>query len=185
MDKTQLQKDLVSGDYEVTPEGLYFPREKLRARGVWTYAKRGEPFEEVPNLIVDEGLDYMLGAALGAQTPVTSWYIAIFTGDVAVQASWTAANFVSNATEGTAYVAASRPAWTPAAVSGQGISSFASKAEFVGSGVMTVRGAALLSGSVKSSTSGTLYSAARFNTDKGIDATEALDVGYRVELSSA
>jgi len=183
MTDQKLKHALDDGAYEHTEEGLLVPALRLMAQGKFCYHKRGEPEEFSDNLVVNEGLDYILGAALRGVTPVSSWFIGIFSGNVSVAASWDASNFTSNATELTAYSSATRPAWTPAAVSGGVITSFSAKAEFEATSSITVRGAGLLSSSVKSGTTGTLIAASRFSADKSLAEDEILDVGYQLTLT--
>lgn len=174
-----------SGQYEQSEEGVLIPSLRLLARGVFRYNKRGEPEEQSVNLVVDQGLDYLLGAAIGAASQIASWYIAPFSGDVAVQASWTAGNFASNATEFTNYAAATRPSWDRGTVASGAVDSFASKAEFASNqDSQIIRGAALISASAKSATTGVLVAASRFASDKNLDTDEILDVGYGLEFTA-
>lgn len=184
MDK-QIAEALAAGRYEHTPEGILFPRERLLAQGVFSYNKRGEPEEFSKNLIVNEGLDYMLKAAVGETAGISNWYIGLFTGDVTVLATWTAATFDSAATEWVGYSETTRQVWTKSLVASQGTDSFSNKASFTSSAdAQTVRGAGLLSASARQSTSGTLMAASRFSSDKSLDTGEILDVGYGLQLSA-
>lgn len=180
----KLKRAILDGRFEETELGLFVPSARTMVQGMFRYNKRGEPEEMSHNLVVTQGLNYIVGAALAAVSPITSWYVAIFGGDVVVVNTWTAANFTANATELTAYTSATRPAWTPGAVASGAVNSFAAKAEFVSNadGVV-VRGAALISASAKSSISGTLLGASRFTSDKALDTDEILDVGYGIELT--
>ena len=65
--------------------------------------RKGEVIDEfeTKNLTVNQGLNYMLGAALGAQSVITSWYIGLFSGNYTVLASDTASNIASASTEAT------------------------------------------------------------------------------------
>ena len=174
-----------AGRYETTPEGVYFPSENALARGVFSVSKRGEAEEFSQNLVVNEGLDYILKAAVGETAGVANWYIALFSGDVTVVATWTAATFTATATEWTSYDEAARQSWTKSLVASQGTDSFSSKASFTSSAdTQTVRGAALISASAKSATSGVLFAASRLTSDKALDTGEILDVGYGLQLSA-
>jgi hypothetical protein len=66
-----VQESLKAGQYERTPEGVYFPRNSLLAKGVFVFNKRGEPEEYSENLVVDEGLDYMLGTLATGTSPLS------------------------------------------------------------------------------------------------------------------
>ena len=180
-----VKKELRSGKFEKTEDGLFVPRERLLINGVFKVSKRGEVEECSPNLVVDEGLDYILNAAIGDASVISTWYIAPFSGDVTVLATWTAADFASAATEWTLYTPATRPEWVSGVVASGGVDSFVSKAEFTSTAdTQTVRGAALISSSTKSNTAGTLIAASRFPSDKNLDTGEILDVGYGLQLTA-
>lgn len=185
MNEGNLQDALKKGNYEETRSGIFFPESKAIARGQFCYNKRGEPVEYSPNLLVDQGLDAILIAALGGGAQISTWYIAIFSAAVTPLATWTAANFAASATEITNYDEATREVWTPEPVSGGVISSYAAKATFTATTGFTARGAALISNSTKGGTVGTLAAASRFGVDKPLSAAELIDVGYQVTLTSA
>ena len=176
---------LKSGRYETTPEGIFIPSENALVQGVFRVSKRGEPEELSQNLVVNEGLNYILSAAVGATAGIANWYIALFTGNVTVLATWTAATFTAASTEWTGYSEATREVWNKGAVASAGVDSFASKSSFTSSAdTQTVRGAAMLSASAKSATTGVLLAASRFSSDKALDTGEILDVGYGLQLSA-
>ena len=75
---------LKSGRYETTPEGIFIPSENALVQGVFRVSKRGEPEELSQNLVVNEGLNYILSAAVGVTAGIANWYIALFTGNVTV-----------------------------------------------------------------------------------------------------
>ena len=178
-----IKNDWQNGDFDRTPEGIYFPKSGMLARGVFRFNKRGEPEEVSENLVVDEGLDYLLAAAIGATSVIAAWYIATFSGDVTVLATWDATNFTANATEFTNYESATRPAWSRGAVASGAVDSFVAKAEFKSTqDSQILRGAALISASAKGAVTGTLIAASRFPSDKNLDTDEILDVGYGLEL---
>jgi len=180
-----MRKAILDGRYEETEEGIFVPSERGMIQGIVAYGKRGEALEWTHNLITTSGLNYLVGVATGAVSPIATWYVAPFSGDVAVQATWTAANFTANATEFTQYDEATRPAWTPGAVASGARDSFAAKASFTSSvdGAI-VRGAALIGASGKSTTSSTLLGATRFLSDKPLDTGEILDVGYGLQITA-
>lgn len=142
------------------------------------------PWEVSPNLIVTEGLNYILASALGAVAQKTTFYVALFGGNVTPVAGWTGANFTANATEFTNYDEATRVLWADDAVAAGVIGNNATPAEFtISTGGGTVRGAALIEASAKSSTSGILVAAARFASDKVMAATEELRVKYVISAT--
>lgn len=180
-----IRDDYLAGKFERSEEGIYFPTSGILAKGVFRFNKRGEPEEVSENLVVNEGLDYLLAAAIGATSVISNWYVATFSGDVTVQATWTAANFVANATEWTNYVSATRPSWSRGSVASGAVDSFTTKAEFKSTqDGQVVRGAALVSSSAKSAVTGTLIASSRFPSDKNLDTDEILDVGYGLQLTA-
>lgn len=181
-----IRNEYNAGRFERTEEGLYFPRERLLAQGFFRVRKRGEEWEDSPNLVVTQGLTYILGAAVGAVTPVATWYIAPFVQATTPLASWTASNFNTEATEWTNYDGATRLEWERAAtVTAGAVDSFSTKASFVSSAnTQTVRGAALMSSNEKTGTGGVLMAASRFSSDKALDEDEILDIGYGLTLTA-
>jgi hypothetical protein len=180
----QLVRAVLDGRFEETELGLFFPRERLMVTGRFAYNKKGEQEEYSDNLVVTEGLNYLVGVAVKSVTPITSWFVAPFSGDVTVQATWTAANFTSNATEVTAYSSATRPAWVGGSVTAGAVNSFAAKAEFAAtSNGVVIRGAGMVSLSTKSGTTGTLLGASRFPSAKTLDTGEILEIGYGLQIS--
>lgn len=180
-----IRDEYEAGKFDRTEEGIYFPKSGVLAKGVFRFNKRGEPEETSENLVVDEGLDYLIGSAIGASSTISNWYIATFSGDVTVLSTWDASNFTANATEWTLYESATRPAWSRGAVASGAVDSFATKAEFKSTAdTQIVRGAALISASGKGAVSGTLIAASRFPSDKSLDTDEILDVGYGLQLTA-
>ena len=183
--KEQLVKAILDGRFEETEMGLFFPRERVMVAGRFAYNKKGEPEEFSDNLVVTQGRDYLAGVALNSVTPITSWFVAPFTADVTVQATWTAANFTANSTETTGYESATRPAWVGGSVASGAVNSFAAKAEIkaTSDGVI-IRGAGLVSNSAKSATTGTLLGASKFPSAKTLDTDEILEVGYGLSVTA-
>ena len=179
---------LKAGEYEVTPEGVFFPSENALAQGVFRVSKRGEPEEYSQNLVVTQGRNYILEAALGITAASSNWYIALFTGDVAVSATWTGATFTAAATEWTSYDETTRVLWNKALpVTSGGIDSFSNKSSFTSSSdTQVIRGAALLNASAKSDAGAgsILMASSRLTSDKTLDTGEILDVGYGLQLTA-
>jgi hypothetical protein len=175
-----------AGRFQRTDDGgIYIPQERILARGRFVVSKRGEPDEYYNNLVTNEGLDYILKAALGETAGISNWYLAPFSGDVTVLATWTAAGFTAAATEWTDYDESARQLCAFDNVASQGADSFSSKSSFTSSSdSQTVRGVALISASAKSATSGTLLAASRLSSDKGLDTGEILDIGYGLQLTA-
>jgi hypothetical protein len=143
--------------------------------------------DETKNLVVNVGLQYMAGAALTATTPITTWYIGLYgaaasntpnaTDTLATHGGWT---------EITPY-SGSRPSATFAAATNANpsvVTNSASKASFSINASATVGGAFLCS--VSSGTSGTLFSAADFQSpgDRAVVSGDVLTITYTFSLSA-
>jgi hypothetical protein len=142
------------------------------------------------NLVVNEGLQYMAGSALTSVTQITSWFLGLYgagasntpaAGDtMASHAGWTEVVAYSNATRVAATFATATTA-NPSVVTNT-----ASPATFNINGTTTVGGAFLTSGSAKSGTTGTLFSAADFGSpgDRSVVASDTLSVTYTFSLAA-
>ena len=167
--------------------GLFLPDHKIRIAGVFGHDVRRNGvllgYQEDPNIVVNEGLDYVLNVAYRNQAAIASWYIGIFEGNYTPLATDTAANIAANSTESTAYDEATRQAWTIVAPSSQQLTNTASKATFTINASITTYGAFLASDSAKSGTSGTLNSASRFAASRSLVATDELLITYSITAS--
>ncbi len=144
------------------------------------------PWHIEPNLVVTEGLNYLLSAALAGGAQKTTFYIALFGGNVTPAANWTGANYTANSTEFTNYNEATRVLWQKDAVSAGSIGNNTNPAVFtMAAGGGTVRGAALIEASAKSATSGILVAAARFAADKVLAVGEELRIRYIITASDS
>jgi len=141
------------------------------------------------NLVVNVGLAYMAGTALTSTTQITTWYLGLYgagasntpaAGDtMSSHAGWTEVVAYSNATR----VAATFVTATTANPSV--VTNTASPATFNINGTTTVGGAFLTSGSAKSGTTGTLFSAADFGSpgDRSVVSSDTLSVTYTFSLA--
>lgn len=167
--------------YEETPDGLLLPGVAdgaICAAHYETQALRAgvlEPWEVAPNKVPTEGLNNALSVWLDGGTQVTNHYLALFSGDVVVAASWTGANFHANATEiGAAYTEGTRVLWVKGDPANGVLDNTASAAVFTFNTGVTVRGIAMLTTSTKQDTVGKLISASRLASDKAFVAAEEL-----------
>jgi hypothetical protein len=141
------------------------------------------------NLVVNAGLAYMAGTALTSVTQITTWYLGLYgagasntpaAGDtMSSHAGWTEVVAYSNATRvATTFVTATTA--NPSVVTNS-----ASPATFNINGTTTVGGAFLTSGSAKSGTTGTLFSAADFGSpgDRSVVSSDTLSVTYTFSLA--
>jgi hypothetical protein len=148
---------------------------------------------ESKNLVVNAGLAYMAGSALTSVTQITSWYLGLVTGPgsgttyaagdtMSSHAGWTEYVNYSNATRVAATFATATTANPSVATN------TASPAVFNINGAGgTVAGAFLTSGSAKSGTAGTLFSAADFGSpgDRAVVNGDTLSVTYQFSLAAA
>ena len=145
---------------------------------------------ESKNLVVNVGLQYMAGSALTSTTQVTTWYLGLYgsgatnspsAGDtMATHGGWT---------EVTDYSEANRPTATFAAATNANpsvVTNTASKAAFTINGTTTVGGAFLTSNNTKGGSTGTLFSAADFQSpgDRSVVSGDILNVTYTFSLSA-
>lgn len=175
-------------DYQKTEGGILMPNTELTVGGRFLVEHRrdGEllSVEDVSNLVVNEGLNHILGVEFHGDTQITTWYIGIFEGNYTPVAGLTAATVASASTECTAYDEASRQEYVEAAPSGQIITNVANKATFTINATKTIYGAFLASASAKSATTGVLFAASRFGTSKAVAAGDELLVTYQIGASS-
>ena len=143
------------------------------------------------NLVVNVGLQYMAGTALdGATARVTAWFLGLYgaassnnpaaADTMTSHAGWTEVVAYSNVTRVAATFAVATTA-NPSVVTNT-----ASPAVFNINGTTTVGGAFLTSGSAKSGTAGTLFSAADFGSpgDRSVVNSDTLSVTYTFSLAA-
>jgi len=141
------------------------------------------------NLVVNVGLAYMAGTALTSVAQITSWYIGLYgagasntpaaADTMSSHAGWTEVVAYSNATRVAATFVTATTANPSVATNS------ASPAVFNINGTTTVGGAFLTSGSAKSGTAGTLFSAADFGSpgDRSVVSSDTLSVTYTFSLA--
>lgn len=142
-----------------------------------------------PNLVVNVGLAYMAGSALTSVSAITAWYVGIYgagasntpaaADTMSSHAGWTEVVPYSNATRiACTFVTATTA--NPSVATNS-----ASPASFTINATSTVGGAFLTSGSAKSGTTGTLFSAADFSSpgDRAVTSGDTLNVTYTMSLA--
>lgn len=176
--------------YSARASGVFVSETKVKFRGVYhgkiiRAGKVIDEFEE-DNLVVNQGLDYVLSTALGAGSQLSTWYLGIFSGNYTPVSTDTASSIAGNSTESTAYTATTRPQWQNGAEGTQAISnSNGTVATFTFNGTTTIYGAFLVSSNTKSGTSGTLFSAAQFASSKSVVSSDQLLLTYSFTAASA
>lgn len=139
----------------------------------------GEKLDEwmQPNIIPNVGLAYITGSAFYGTTQITNQFLGLYTAAYDCVAGDTFATFLASATETSAYTSATRVAYTKDALTAAGaMNNSGTPAEFTFNAGVTVTGAFLSSQSTKASSTGTLFSAARFAASKTMASGEILRV---------
>lgn len=149
----------------------------------------GGEWRRAENLVVNEGIAHILNVALGAKAKTAKYYLALFSGNTAPVATWTALSFAAVASEvvsGTeGYTNATRPEWVPVDTNGNSIDNMAAAAQLTiaTSGTLTVTGAALLTNSTKGGTTGTLVSASKYPVARTFQNGDIYEIGYRLSAT--
>lgn len=181
---------LAQGDFQVTDDGILFPRQGILAQGEYFGRVNGGIWEkEGDNLITTEGLAHILNVALGAAAKPAGYFLALFSGAAAPAANWTAAGFAATANEITSmsegYTAATRPAWTPGVATAGSIDNLTAVASvtIATAASLNVTGAALLTNSTRGGTGGVLVSASKYAAARTFQNNDTYEIGYRLNLT--
>jgi hypothetical protein len=82
-------------DYETTAGGILMPQQGLLVGGIFSgeHIRKGEVIDawEDHNLVVNEGLNSLLGIMFHGDTQITTWYMGVFEGNYTPVATVTAA----------------------------------------------------------------------------------------------
>lgn len=171
-------------------------QEKIKGGGVFTlkcFDKDGNlKWESVsPNLVVNVGLQDMNTKYFSGSAYTAAWYIGLY-GAGASNTPAASDTMSSHAgwTEVVAYSQSTRVAatfGTATTADPSVISNSASPATFTINGTTTVGGAFLTTGSAKSGTAGTLFSASDFTSpgDRSVVSADTLTVTYQFSLDAA
>ncbi len=187
--RKELARDLQREIYDITDEGLYFPRQGVMASGEYFDRVNQGPWTREPNLIVTEGLAHILNVALGSTAKPAGYFLALFSGTAAPQANWTAASFSAAANEivsmSEGYTSPTRPAWTPENTSTASIDNLDAVASLTiaTAAQLNVNGAAMLTNSQRGGTTGVLISASKYAATRVFQDGDTYDVGYRLSLT--
>ena len=127
-------------------------RQKIKIGSVWTIehwragVRLAVRVQE--NLVPDEFINHVLDVSLSGGTPISSWYLALFSDNHTPAAADTYAT--PGFTEATGYDETTRPQWQEAGVDAKQITNSANKATFTMDGTNdTIYGAALVSDNTK------------------------------------
>lgn len=183
--RREFMRSLRNHQYEITPEGILFPKAGALATGWFVHDVNGQDIRFDKNKLVNEGMVHMLGVTLSNTAQKSAWYVGLFSANVTPAATVTAASWVADLTEFTNYDEAARPEWVEGAAANNSISNTNNKAAFtIATGGGTVNGAVLISSQTKSGVDGTLMAAAKFSASRTLLATDVLNIGYTVSLAS-
>lgn len=158
---------------------------KMRGRFHVEHVRSGEVIGkyEMPNGIVNEGLNSILDIMFHATTQIATWYIGLV--DNAGFTAFAASDIMSSHTgwsESVAYSDATRIEWTEGAAATQSITNSTPVTFNINAGA-TIKGIFVTSGSAKSGTTGTLWSTAAFASNVTVVNGDQLKVTYTVNAS--
>ena len=181
---------LSQGDFQITDDGILFPRQGILAKGEYFGRINGGTWEkEGDNLITTEGLAHILNVALGTTAKPAGYFLALFSGAAAPAANWTAGSFAATANEITSmsegYTAATRPVWTPGTATAGSIDNLTTVASvtIATAASLNVTGAALLTNSTRGGTGGVLVSASKYAAARTFQNNDTYEIGYRLNLT--
>lgn len=160
--------------------------QNLRVGGFFNYTliRNGEIIDQwqEKNIVVDQGLNYILDAALSGASVNTTHFVGLFSNNYTPISS----TVITNLTEvNSKYNETTRPSWTEAGVTSKTITNTASPAAFTFNASETVYGAFLSSSNVKGGTSGNLIAASKFSASRSVLSTDVLQVTYTLTASSS
>lgn len=177
------------GNFKDNGRGLLVPDHRIIAHGQYhgTLIRDGKVIDEWvdDNLVVNEGLNSLLGVMLNGDTQMTSWYMGVFEGNYTPVSSDAAASIASNSTESSAYTSSTRIPYQPASPSGQSITNSANRATFTFNATKTIYGAFLASSATIGGTTGVLFGAARFSASKPVQNNDQLLLTYTFSAASS
>ena len=167
---------------------------KMTFSGLWHVVHRdasGNIIDEevFKNLITNEGLDYILNAALDAGTAISAWYFAPFTAAYTTLAADTYAvpGYVEADTE---ISETTRQEWVEGVSSGQSVTN-ATAATITAAAAVTIYGCGVVGGGTAATTKadaaggGTLLAGGQFAASKTLALNETLDLTYTLSGASA
>jgi hypothetical protein len=134
---------------------------------VWT--------EQVPNLVVDAGLNDSLDKHLKGSSYTAAWYCGLTAASPTVAAADTMSSH-AGWTEDQNYSESVRQTITFGTVASKSVSNSASKAVFTINATTTIGGAFMATISTKGGTTGTLYGGAAFGANRSVISGDVLNV---------
>ncbi len=185
---TQLGREFRNRQYEISPDGLFFPAAGVLVGGhfITEHLREGKLLSTSTdkNTVVDEGLMSILSVIFNAGVATATWYIGIFGGNYTPLSTDTGALIAVNATESAAYTEAVRQTWVVAAPAANQITNSASKATFTINATTTIYGAFLISTSAISDTLGSLMAASKFAASRAVVNLDQLLITYTISAAN-
>lgn len=140
--------------------------------------------EKVHNLLPDESVAYILGAALNGGAQFSTWYIGITENSYTPLTTNTMTNAVNDAGESVAYAGTSRPTLSPDAISGGVFANTSSPTRIEFTASATIQGGFITSNITRGNTAGLLLSIVALGSAKTMDAGEVLEVTAGMSLTT-
>ena len=146
-----------------------------------------------PNIVLDEWLIFMLNVMFNGASPITAWYVGLFSGNVTPAGTLTGAALVGTLTELTGYTITggsetNRPAFTTTTTATKSLGNTGSEAlfNFDDEGPYTARGAFIAQAQAKGAVTGKAVAATRFAADRtGLALPDKLGVEYIATAADA
>lgn len=138
----------------------------------------------VKNRVPIEGLNLMANGLFAGGAIPTGYFIGLWTGAHVPSGEETAADFLTQVTEITAYDGSTRKPWTPGAVANGGLSNAYALARFNFTSAVTVNGMFMSTSQPKGATAGAIVSVVRFPSPRPVDPSVYLDVLAGFQLVS-
>ena len=184
--RAEALRRLQANEYEITDDGgVLIQKMGLNFSGVFQTQVNDGPWSMDPNIVVNQGIMYLLTTGLAQGAAGAAFYVAPFSGAITPAATLTGATFTATATEYTAYAETARVLWAKDAAASNAIGNLTTAALFTINGAGgTIRGAGLLSTAAKNDVTGNLIAAARFSVDKIMAAAEELRIKYSLTGTS-
>jgi hypothetical protein len=134
----------------------------------------------IPNGIVDEGLEHLLDVGFHAVAATPTWYIGLV--DNAGWTAWSDSNLMNSHagwSECVAYTAATRPEWTEGAAASRAITN-AVTVDFAINDTKVLKGIFITSDNTKGGTTGILWSTAAFTSTVSVENGDTFKVTYTI-----
>lgn len=137
-----------------------------------------------PNIVVNQGLNYILDAGLSGGTAITTWRVALVKSTTAPAAGMTYATPTYTEIASNNVTETVRQSWTDGGVASQSVDNSTGPAVYTCSTTtFTAYGAGLVGGTgstviANTTSGGTLYAYAKFASSKAMSATDTISITY-------